>query len=418
MIKKANIRMKLDVFIHYLPMLLKGEISFERFIAFMRRMSFFLSKVRHNKFIEFNGGVRFDFYIPTYPSKAFFTATDKFRCFSGKFPCMNVLLSVTSACMHKCEYCYQKRDIGKDMDLDLLIKTTRELQDMGIALFSVEGGEPFLRYDRLKALCDAIDDRSEIWVNSTGWGMTPERLRELRIAAVTFSLHNPDPEIFNRFMGHEEAWNHLQNGIKACHEAGVPVTFNTCLMKEAFRDGTFESVMDFAKDHGALMVQLIKPKPAGGWLEKDEPMFSDEDMEFVKNKIHMYNKDKRYEAYPAVTAQIIEEQPDVFGCTAGGTDRFYINAKGDVQPCEFLNISFGNIANENFEVIYDRMRKCFETPGECILCEQSAKQIADLYAQHNLNSLPLSPELSKQVYENWNRGAPTDLYETASRIGH
>ena len=183
----ASIGMKLGVLFHYLPLLLKGEMSFGRFIAFTRRMSYFLSKLRHNKFIKFNGGTRFDFYIPTYPSRAFYTATDKFRTFGGKFPCVNVLLSVTSACMHKCEYCYQRRDAGKDMDLDLLISTARKLQDMGIALFSIEGGEPFLRYDRLKALCDAIDDRSEIWVNSTGWGMTTERLKELRITAVMFN---------------------------------------------------------------------------------------------------------------------------------------------------------------------------------------------------------------------------------------
>jgi MoaA/NifB/PqqE/SkfB family radical SAM enzyme len=187
-------------------------------------------------------------------------------------------------------------------------------------------------------------------------------------------------------------------------------------MREAFRDGTFEKVMDFAKEHGVLMIQLIKPKPAGGWLER-EPLFSDDDLKVAKEKIHMYNKDKKYAAYPAIAAQIIEEQKDVFGCTAGGTDRFYINAKGDVQPCEFLNISFGNIANEDFEAIYGRMRKCFETPGECILCEYSAKKIAAIYEQHNLNSLPLPPELSKQVYSEWDRGAATDLYKTIAEIG-
>jgi len=194
------------------------------------------------------------------------------------------------------------------------------------------------------------------------------------------------------------------------------VTFNSCLMKEAFYDGTFEKVMDFAKDNGVLIVQIIKPKPAGGWLER-EPLFSEDDMKVAKDKINMYNKDRKYASYPSIDAQIIEEQPDVFGCTAGGTERFYINAKGDVQPCEFLNISFGNIKDEKFEVIYDRMRECFKTPGECILCEHSAKKIAALYKQHNLNSLPLPPELSKQVYTEWDRGNATGIYKTISEIG-
>ncbi len=49
----------------------------------------------------------------------------------------------------------------------------------------------------------------------------------------------------------------------------------------------------------------------------------------------------------------------MFVCTAGGTDRFYINAKGDVQTYEFLNFLFGNIGEEDFLTIYNRMRDHF-----------------------------------------------------------
>jgi MoaA/NifB/PqqE/SkfB family radical SAM enzyme len=101
----------------------------------------------------------------------------------------------------------------------------------------------------------------------------------------------------------------------------------------------------------------------------------------------------------------------MFGCTAGGTDRFYINAKGDVQPCEFLNISFGNIKEEPFENIYDRMRHEFHIPGDKWLCEEYAKDIHRIVVENDIKTFPLSVELSKQVIDNWERGKPSEFYE-------
>lgn len=414
-----NTKMKVYVFFHFFPEFLKGNISLRRFTLFLKRLLFFLSKMQHNKFVEIEKKTRFDLYVPGFPSKAFYTACHKFIEFDKKMPCTTVLISVTSACSYNCNHCYQKMDIGKDVDIMLLIHTIKKLQNMGVAFFNIEGGEPFLAYDRLKKICTVIDNRSEIWINATGVGMTLKRLLELKklnVTAVMFSLHSSDPDRFNKFMGNNAAWDYLVKGIDMCHKAGIAVAFNSCLMKEDYYNGTFEKIMNLAKDFNAAIVQIIKPKPSGGWIEKEDIVFTQKDIHFITEKIHMYNNRYAFKQYPSISAQIIEENKMVFGCTAGGIDRFYINAKGDVQPCEFLNISFGNIAKENFEVIYKRMRDCFEWGGDCHLCEKYAKKIACIYKKHHLSSLPLPLNLSKHVYDSWNRGNKTDLYEQLKRL--
>ncbi|MCK5214358.1 MAG: SPASM domain-containing protein [Candidatus Omnitrophica bacterium] len=183
------------------------------------------------------------------------------------------------------------------------------------------------------------------------------------------------------------------------------------LKRDSFYNGDFQKLMDKAKEFNACLIQLIKPKPSGGWLESGTEDFSKADLDKIKELIHTYNSDTRYKDYPSISAQIIEEDPAVFGCTAGGTDRFYINAKGDVQPCEFLNISFGNIAQEDFGEIYKRMRSCFENPGECWLCEKYSSNILRIMQEKDLKMLPLDKELSKTVYSDWDRGNTTEIYK-------
>jgi MoaA/NifB/PqqE/SkfB family radical SAM enzyme len=410
-----NLRVKLTVFLHFLPELLRGRLPLRRRLAFARRLLFFLGRLQHNKFARIGAHTRFDLYVPGFPSEAFYTACRKFLTFGEKLPCTTVLVSITSACRFRCPHCYQQKDKGHDVDIERLLPVVRQMQDMGVSFFNIEGGDPFLVYDRLRRVCETIDSRSEIWVNSTGDGMTRERLEELKelgLTAVMFSLHTPEPAELCAFMGSDRAWDTLVRGVQTCHGADVPVCFNMCIQRQGFHDGTFERLMDRAKELHAAMVQVIKPKAAGGWLEKGPEEFTADDLGRAKELVNRYNHAVQFAEYPAISAQVMEEDPTMFGCTAGGTDRFYINAKGDVQPCEFLNLSFGNIACEDFAVIYRRMRSQFEGPGECWLCERYAPAIRRILERESLQVLPLDPDLSKEVYEGWDRGAPTELYDT------
>jgi MoaA/NifB/PqqE/SkfB family radical SAM enzyme len=231
-----------------------------------------------------------------------------------------------------------------------------------------------------------------------------------------FSLHTHDKETLNLFMKTEEAWNNLEQGIHYCHRAGVPVMFNSCLGREAYYDGTFEKVMDKARALGGCLIQLIKPKSAGGWLLEGAGHFSPEDLGFIRKKVIRFNTHKEYKTYPFIAAMIIDEDEMHFGCTAGGTDRFYLNAKGDLQPCEFLNVSFGNIAEKPVREIYQNMRESFEQPGCNWLCEVYHKKIADRFLELEERVLPLPPGFTQEVLNTEDHGKVPDFYDRANKI--
>lgn len=414
------LKIKLYTLVYFTWRLLTGRVKARYYFRVLKRLLFFLSSMKHNKYTRVGKLVKINLYVPGFPSRAFFTACKKMLEFEHKLPCITALISVTSTCRYKCPHCYQRYDKGKDMNIEILVDAVKKMQDKGIAFFNVEGGEPFLVFDRLKRVCDTIDSRSEILINSTGDGMTYENLLELKanknLLGIMFSLHTYDPNTLNSFMGVDKAWENLEKGVDLCHRVGIPVTFNSCVLKNDFYNGTFERIMDASRNFGGTILQLIKPKPAGGWLEPGIDNFSKNDYDFIMEKVDKYNLDKVYHNYTFISAMIREESESLFGCTAGATDRFYINAKGDLQPCEFLNISFGNIQTDDFDKIYSRMRSVFERPASCLLCEKYAKKVLQIKEKNELKFLPLPPELSIEIYDNWERGEVPDFYNKLEKI--
>ncbi|MBN2435377.1 MAG: radical SAM protein [Spirochaetes bacterium] len=411
------LQIKIKVLFHYTVELFQGKINIVKFVRLLRRLLYLVKKLSHNKFVRINGETKIDLYIPGFGSKAFWTSCNKFKEFKKSLPCSTVLISVTNACKNRCSHCYQRFDKGKDISIDKLTNVVKQLQDMGIAFFNIEGGDPFIKFDRLKAVCEQIDDRSSIWINSSGDGITEERLQILKeypVKAIMFPLTYTDKDTYDRFFKRKGAFDTMIKAVDLCHNIKIPVAINTCPPAANLHNGEFDRVMEKAKDLGAIMVQVIKLKEAGAALNSDIVDYTKEDLILLNNKVYKYNNSRRHKDFPSISAQIFEESKEMFGCTAGGTERFYINAKGDVQPCEFLNISFGNIADQPFEKIYSSMKSVFADARDCWLCEKYQMEIFNLFKKNGI--LPLSADQSKKIYQHWDRGQKTELYTKIIRM--
>ena len=64
----------------------------------------------------------------------------------------------------------------------------------------------------------------------------------------------------------------------------------------------------------------------------------------------------------------------------------------------------------------NRMRKAFETPSICILCEKYSQNIANIFKENNLKTLPLNKELSKTIFSKTKYETPTKLYWTIEKL--
>ena len=409
-------RLKSGIAIHYLIDVLKGKIGIGQYLRLLRNVLIFYNKVKHNKVVKTRGSYKFHIYFPSYPTPSFFKGMEKFLT-EGIEPedvtPTSVLLSMTKACPYDCEHCYQKVDRHDDMPVDVMKDITRKIKDLGVSYFNIEGGEPLVRLDRLMDMLSVLDRTEEVWVNTTGFSLTEEKAQKMMdsgVFGVMVSIHHPDPTVHDRFVGYEGAFDIAVNALKIFKKAGLSTMIN-CTGNQGLVEGDgFDRIMDIAKENGCAMVQLIHEKPAGAWMGKSDTM-GGAYLKRLHDLHRKYNSDIEKRDHPPISSQAFESRVDEFGCTAGGIERFYVNANGDVQPCEFVNVSFGNVLEEDFNTIYRRMRERFNEPRTNWVCCTEQENITEVFRASDQKNTPLSKELSAPLIEKFDRGERTRIYE-------
>jgi MoaA/NifB/PqqE/SkfB family radical SAM enzyme len=297
------------------------------------------------------------------------------------------------------------------MSSEKILETVKNLSDAGVCFLNIEGGDAFLRFNDLCKIMDALDDSMEVWVNTGGTNITLEKLQILKkqgVRGIMVSIHGSDAAFHDDFVGVQGAFELAKQSVLLANEAGLGTAINTVLTHEQIERNVLSDVMLLARSCSCDFVQLIHPKRAGKWLENESLNQKDDAIKKFVSKAHRYYNSRN--DFPALAAQAEEEHPNKFGCTCGGTDRFYVGAGGEIQPCEFLNVSFGNVNEESFDVIFKRMREAFKVPCCEWMCEVKAGEIYDFMQKHSLTKTPIPFEYTKELVKNWNNGTPTKLY--------
>ena len=169
-------------------------------------------------------------------------------------------------------------------------------------------------------------------------------------------------------------------------------------------------IMALAAENNCDYIQLIHPKACGKWRDCNFDTTRHEEAVRIACEAQKHYNSSAEKHAPILTAQVFEESEDMLGCTAGGIDRFYVGCSGEVQPCEFVNISFGNLQNEPYELIYERMRKAFPIPSCEWLCCAHAEEISAA-VEANGGKTPIPWEQTKELIHDWKCGKPTPVYE-------
>ncbi len=267
-------------------------------------------------------------------------------------------LQVTTRCQANCIHCSAARHRNSDrpeLTTDQWKSIIRQSERLGVVTVVFTGGEPLLRPD-IYELIEWVDkDEAVALMFCNGLLLTEENAKKLAQAGlwcIHVSIDSPDPEAHDQMRRVPGCFQKAVDGIKRCKDAGMLAGISTYATPERLHNGQVVEMIEMAKEIGVDEITIFDVVPTGRLLLEDRKhLLSAEDQAELCRIEDEYNRDHQP---PFVITQAHVNGPTGVGCYAGWC-QFYMTAYGDVTPCDFTPLAFGNATEEDLETIWNRL---------------------------------------------------------------
>jgi MoaA/NifB/PqqE/SkfB family radical SAM enzyme len=280
----------------------------------------------------------------------FLEGTNRRKAFglkTGYYPPRAMLISPTMRCNLHCYGCYAG-DYSKEEELrpEEIHRILNEVEEMGIHLVVVLGGEPFLRKDLLEIYRD--HPRMFFHVFTHGGFLdeaTVETIARLGNVSPAISLEGYEEQTDQRRgKGH---FQKVMRGIALLREAKILFACSLTQTRENTPILTSDPYVDFLIEKGAMLVWHFMCIPVGRnpdirWM----PTPSQRDQ--LRQALARFRATK-----PILFVDFWNDGRLTNGCMAGGKMYFHINAQGDVEPCVFCHFASDNIKGKSLLQVLD-----------------------------------------------------------------
>jgi len=264
-------------------------------------------------------------------------------------------IGITARCPNRCIHC-GAADIKpeRELTLDEISGAVNQSLDLGSYLISFDGGETMLRNDLVEMVTRVDKSRAIATCFTSGFRFSEERARELKAAglyALRVSLDSPIEAEHDRIRGREGAYRDAVTGIKNAKTAGILTDMFVVVSPHNIDD--LEEFYNLAVDLEMHELSLYEIIAVGRWLDHEDEVITEKDV----SRLERFQKsmNSRSEG-PRVTAFPYFMGPSLFGCFAGKR-WMHIASDGEVMPCAYTPLSFGNICEDSLEAIWKRMGK-------------------------------------------------------------
>ena len=269
-------------------------------------------------------------------------------------------IALTNACPQNCGYCYNKGRSGAVMDTPTITRVIAELKGLGVFWLGLTGGEPLLNRDIVRIVANASRGCA-VKLFTTGSTLTPglaAALRDAGLFSVSVSLdHWREPD-HDAARGTPGAFREALRAIEIFRSTeGLHVGVSSVLTREMILTGQVEELLAFLDGLDIHEAWLSEVKPS-------HPALWDRDLVITEGERRtLAALQDRRNRRGRLTVNYLGhfEGREHFGCNAG-CKMVYVDAFGDVGPCVFVPLNFGNVRERPVREIIADLRSRF--PGE------------------------------------------------------
>lgn len=278
------------------------------------------------------------------------------------------------------------------METGTIIGLIQELKRMGVFWIGFTGGEPLLNKNIVK-ITERASDGCAVKLFTTGSTLTKQLASDLKKAgllSVSVSLDHWKEEEHDRVRNYPGAFKTAIKAIEIFKEVGgIHVGVSAVLSREMIRQKQVEEFLKFLETLEVHEAWLSEAKPSVPSMWNNGFVISEDE------RIELCRMQDRYNKEGKMTVNYLGhfEGKEYFGC-AGGNKMVYIDACGNVSPCVFLPVSFGNVNRKSIADIYSEMRRRFPTENRCLINANYK-----LLQKHYDGKSPLSEEETLAVME-------------------
>jgi MoaA/NifB/PqqE/SkfB family radical SAM enzyme len=360
----------------------------------LRALEFIRRWLRSEGLTRHRGQWVINSFMPPFPGPAYERMFEKLQSGQRLRP-HSAFLALTADCPADCWHCSLKnRRPAPPLSTSQWLDVIAQLNHMRISLIGLTGGEPLTRADLPDLIRAAAEGGAAAELFTSGIGLTEEKIITLRDAglwAVGVSLDHTQPDVVNRMRRTPKAFDAAVATLEMSTRAGLYTFINTMAHREMVASGEHRRLYDLARSLNIHELRLIEPMPCGRLASDGRNCFLQSSQVAELRRFH--RDTNRRGRGPKVCAFNEMESPELFGCGAG-TYHLFVDPSGEVCPCDFAPLSFGNVRNEPLDSIYRRMSDAMHQPRRSCLVQTS---VALIGRHTNGRDLPLPPEVSHRI---------------------
>lgn len=329
---------------------------------------FLLDYTRRFRVREVGGALVLHSHLPPLNSPAYgrFVAEHLARRSQGP---SHAQIAITNSCPQHCDFCYNRERTGDRLETPEILRAIDELADMGVFWLGLTGGEPLMNERIVEIVEHAVARGCAVKLFTTGCTLTPELALALKGAglfSVCVSLDHWREEVHDRGRNYPGAFRAALDAIRIFKEVGLHTGVSAVLTRELLATDGTATLLRFLESLGVHEAWLSEVKPSAPAFWDEREIVGEAERESLRELQDRYNADPR----SPMTVNYLGhfEGGRYFGCNAG-EKMVYIDAFGEVSPCVFTPITFGNVRERRLAEIWDEMASSFRPSSTCFILE-------------------------------------------------